>query len=54
MTLIYDNAEQPEQNWSMCDVKHITNPNKKTTLRMSKKETTTLQNVSFLHNHFTV
>lgn len=26
MTLIYHNAEQ---NWSLCDVKHITNPNKK-------------------------
>lgn len=29
MTLIYHNTEQPEQDWSMCDVKHITNPNKK-------------------------
>lgn len=29
MTLIYHNAEQPEQNWSVCDVKHITSPKKK-------------------------
>lgn len=51
MTLIYHNTEQPEQDWSMCDVKHITNPNKKI---VHSECQTNLQSVSFLYNHFTV
>lgn len=44
MNLISHNDEKPERNWSVCDDKYITKPNKKNpTLKMSKKEITNLQ-----------